>query len=869
MLTANAALQVRTLAATSLDAIFDELADTLGIDCLERIRIEDLVAQIVTHEGAHVVAAEAERHLGQVVGTEAEELGGTGHAVGGQGCARDLDHRTEMVSDVHGVGSFHLGLDPVANRLLETQLAGGNRNGDHNLRQWREAFQHQFRSRGENGAVLRLGDQRIGDVQTDAAVTHHRVGLMQFLTPLLDFLDADTQLPGQLLLLIETLRDELMERRIEQTEDDRLAVHNLKGALDSGLDVRLQLGESILALLFGIAKDHLAKLGERRLGIAAVEHMLDTEEADAFGTEGKGALRILRRVRIGTDAQAAVFVHDGHELDEERVLGSVLGVDLLTIDITLGTVEAEPVPFLQGLFTEADGLGGKVDLHRLAADDAALAPATGDEGRVRGHAAAGGKDTGAGAHTLDVFRRGLLTDQDDMLATGVGVHRSLGGEDDRADGAARRGRQTLGDNLGLLLSGSVQDRVQDFIQLGGRDAHHGGLLIDHALIEHIHRHLEGGKAGALADTALQHVELAVLDGELDVLHVVEVVLQQGADPVKLLINLGHRGLKGLEVLVMLRLGGLVERVRGADARDHVLTLGVDQPLTIELIVTGSRVARESDTRSGGLAHVAEYHRLDIDGGAPIIGDLLDAAVRDGTLAVPRLEHATDRAPKLSLSRIRELHTQHFLDLGFELLTEGLELLSRNLGIRLVSLGFLELTHHAVKLLTDTLAVLRLDTLGLLHHDVGIHHDQTAISVIDKARVAGLLDHTGQRRRAKADVEDGIHHTGHRTAGTGAAAHQEGILGITEFLAHQGLGGFQRGSDFLLQAGGITATKGIILCTALGRDGESSRDRESQFAHFCQVGTLATEQFAHRAVTFSGLSAKTVHSLLVVFHLFVD
>ena len=43
-----------------------------------------------------------------------------------------------------------------------------------------------------------------------------------------------------------------MERGIEKTEDNGLAVHDLEGALDSSLHVRLDLVEGSLALFVGI-----------------------------------------------------------------------------------------------------------------------------------------------------------------------------------------------------------------------------------------------------------------------------------------------------------------------------------------------------------------------------------------------------------------------------------------------------------------------------------------------------------------------------------------------------------------------------------------------------------------------------------------
>ena len=149
--------------------------------------------------------------------------------------------------------------------------------------------------------------------------------------------------------------------------------------------------------------------------------------------------------------------------------------------------------------------------------------------------------------------------------------------------------------------------MEDFVKLGGGYPEDGCALVNHTLVKHIHCHLERCKSGSLTDTALEHIELAILDGELDVLHIVEVVLKKYANVVELLVNLRHCLLQGLEVLVMVCLGGLVQRVRCADTCNYILALGVDEPLSVELVVTDGRVAGESNSGSGGVAHISEYH----------------------------------------------------------------------------------------------------------------------------------------------------------------------------------------------------------------------------------------------------------------------
>ncbi len=59
--------------------------------------------RVVRQEGVDVVAAVAERHLRQVVGAKAEEVGVLGDFVGRQSGTRDLDHRADQDVQLAGV----------------------------------------------------------------------------------------------------------------------------------------------------------------------------------------------------------------------------------------------------------------------------------------------------------------------------------------------------------------------------------------------------------------------------------------------------------------------------------------------------------------------------------------------------------------------------------------------------------------------------------------------------------------------------------------------------------------------------------------------------------------------------------------------
>ena len=64
--------------------------------------------------------------------------------------------------------------------------------------------------------------------------------------------------------------------------------------------------------------------------------------------------------------------------------------------------------------------------------------------------------------------------------------------------------------------------------------------------------------------------------------------------------------------------------------------------------------------------------------------------------------------------------------------------------------------HPVELLANV----EVQAFSFLHHNVGVHHNQTAVRVPNKALVASLFDKSGDCSRADTNVEHGVHHTRH-------------------------------------------------------------------------------------------------------------
>jgi hypothetical protein len=109
---------------------------------------------------------------------------------------------------------------------------------------------------------------------------------------------------------------------------------------------------------------------------------------------------------------------------------------------------------------------------------------------------------------------------------------------------------------------------------------------------------------ALARTGLQHPQLAVLDGEFQVLHVAVMVFEPVEDGDQLGKGIRHQLFQRRPVGCRPRCGSFLgDRLRGADAGHHVLALRVDEKLAVEFLCAGRWIAGERHTGGGLVAEL--------------------------------------------------------------------------------------------------------------------------------------------------------------------------------------------------------------------------------------------------------------------------
>jgi hypothetical protein len=128
----------------------------------------------------------------------------------------------------------------------------------------------------------------------------------------------------------------------------------------------------------------------------------------------------------------------------------------------------------------------------------------------------------------------------------------------------------------------------------------------------------------------------------------------------------------------------------------------------------------------------------------------------------------------------------------------------------------------------------------VEHGLAEHLDEPAVGVPGEAVVAaGLLGQAVHGLVVQPDVEDGLHHAGHRELRAGADADEQRVVGLAERLAHPLLHRAEVLGHLPFQAVGDRAL-GQVVAACLGRDREPGRDGQSEIGHFGEVCSLAAE-----------------------------
>ena len=647
MLTADTQMDILTCCTTVLSSPAHQFADTVYIDMSKRIGIIDVLIIVGLQELACIITREAECHLRQIVRSEGEELSRFSQFTGIDSAARNFDHRTNVVDhlDIGSSDRLIRSLTDDVSDIIELLLLTNQRNHDFRLQVPARMFLVYIDGSVDDGTRLHDTDLRIRNIQTASTMTHHRVEFLQLNIRSLDIFNGDAHLISNFLDCLIRLRQELMQRRIQQTNRNAAALHSLEDAFEVLCLVRLKKIESLLTLLRRTGYAEHTDCLNTLLGVE--EHVFRTNKTNTFRAELNCTSSIFRRIRIGTDLHRTTLISPLHEGSEVSGNCSRNTLNLSLVNKARITINGDDVTFVEGLTVHSELLSGFINLDFTAAGYTACTHTTGDNSRMRRHTAANRNDRLGNMHTRNVFRRRLKTNQNNLLAGSSLCLSILGVEHDCTASSTRSSSQTLGDYIaGLFLQAClIEGRMQKVIELLRLNLEQSLILRDQAFLDHVNRDLQSSVCRSLTIAALQHEQLAMLNRKLHILQIMVMILQCLGDTGEVSVSARHRLLE------------LSNRLRRTDTGNDILALCVHQELTEQLVLTCSRVAREGNTGTTVIAHVSEDHFHDRYSGSPGIRNIVHPSIIDGTLVVPGTEDSHDCTVQLNQRILREVLMQ--------------------------------------------------------------------------------------------------------------------------------------------------------------------------------------------------------------------
>ena len=492
--------------------------------------------------------------------------------------------------------------------------------------------------------------------------------------------------------------------------------------------------------------------------------------------------------------------------------------DLTQEDLTGLAIDCDGVFAGQDASCDGDGSGLGVDLKSFSATDTGLTHAARNHRGVRGLATAGGQNALGCDHTGQVVGVGFAADQhalDACCCRGLGLSIV---EDDAANGCTRGGGHTASNEF--LGCRRIELREHQLGELVTGHAAQGLVAGDELFVNQLDGNAEGGGSGTLADTGLEHPQLAALDGEFDVAQVTVVGFELVHDSAQLVVD---------RLVDLLKIG---QRQRVADTCNDVFTLCVLEVVAVHTGVAGGGVAGEAHAGAGVFTHVAKHHGADVDCGTQVMGDALTATVDAGTLGVPGTENGLDSHVHLGARILREFFTGLLVDDGLKDIDQALEVLGGELGIALDA-----------AFLLHVLQSVREETTFDIQNGLAEHLDQSTVGVPCETLVATDSSKTVDGFVVEADVEDGFHHAGHGELCARTNRDKQRILGIAQLATHFFFDLAKCDGHFSIKTfRGFAVVQ--VDAARFGGNCESGRNRQAELCHLCQVRTLTSEQVFH-------------------------
>jgi len=274
------------------------------------------------------------------------------------------------------------------------------------------------------------------------------------------------------------------------------------------------------------------------------EHVLSAAKTNTLGAIRASASGILGIIRICPNLEAGNLIcptQESHELFLFRQVWSGK-TELTNKDLTGCAIEGDPFALFDGDATAGHLALGHVDRDIRSTNHAWNTKLAGNHRSVRRGTTLTGEDAFGCEHSVYIIRLGEWANHDDILFFNI-VHlfNQVGIKVNPSNCRARRGIDTLGVvssfTTGFFNVGVGELGMQHLVNLLSSNPVEGCFLVDQTFLNHIMRNFNGGFCRTFTVAGLEHPEFVVFNGELNILHVLVMLLKAFGDVRKLRVNL--------------------------------------------------------------------------------------------------------------------------------------------------------------------------------------------------------------------------------------------------------------------------------------------------------------------------------------------
>ena len=449
-------------------------------------------------------------------------------------------------------------------------------------------------SRTDNSLCLHLCDFGICYRKTATTVTHHRVEFVERSDKRLYALNALALCCCEKFDISFFRRNELMERRIKESDANGGSFKSFVKSFKVALLIRKYLFKSSFSFFNCVRTNHFT---ESVNSVALKEHMLCAAKTDTLCAEFSCFPCVSGSVGICADSESSELICPSHDSAEFACYCSVNSSDSFAIDIACCTVDGDNVAFVECSSCEFKLLVFFIHLYVAATGNTACSHSACNNGCVACHTATNREYTLSCLHTRDIFGRSFETNKNDLLAGFLPFNSIFCREYNLSASCAGRCAETFAERCCCFECLCIELRVKKCVKVSGVDHCNCFFGSSHTLVNKVASDLESSLSRSLTVTCLEHVQLAVFNGELHVLHVTIVSFKSFAYVFELNESFGE---------FLFHFSYLH---RCTNAGNNVFALCVCKEFTKESLSTRSGVTCECNACTAVVAHVTERHHL--------------------------------------------------------------------------------------------------------------------------------------------------------------------------------------------------------------------------------------------------------------------